>query len=53
MTSRHTEAAFESVIERHLCGAGYVAIPGADFDPERAIFGSVVLDFIRETQPTT
>jgi len=48
---RHSETAFESVIETHLLAAGYVAVPRDDFDRKRAIFPSVVLDFIRETQP--
>ena len=48
---RHTEAAFETVIEQHLLGHGYVAIPRDGFDRERAIFPSVVLDFIKDTQP--
>lgn len=51
--SRRSEAAFESVIESQLLGAGYVAVDRKDFDRERAIFPSAVLDFIRETQPTT
>ena len=50
-TPRHSEAAFESVIEHHLLGHGYVAIPRDGFDRERAIFPSVVLDFIKDTQP--
>ena len=51
MRDRRSEAAFETVIEDHLLGAGYVAVARTDFDRERAIFPSVVLDFIRETQP--
>ena len=53
MTSapRHSEAAFETVIEHHLLGHGYVAILRDGFDRERAIFPSVVLDFIKDTQP--
>ncbi|NOZ78587.1 MAG: DEAD/DEAH box helicase family protein [Acidobacteria bacterium] len=51
MPSRHSEAAFETVIEAHLLGHGYVAIPGEGFDRERAIFPETVLAFIRETQP--
>ncbi|MBS1819900.1 MAG: type I restriction endonuclease subunit R, partial [Acidobacteria bacterium] len=50
-TPRHSEAAFETVIEHHLLAHGYVAIPRDAFDRERAIFPSVVLDFIRDTQP--
>jgi type I restriction enzyme R subunit len=48
---RHSEAAFETVIEHHLLGNGYVTIDRDGFDRERAIFPSVVLDFIRDTQP--
>ena len=53
MTSmpRHSEAAFETVIEHHLLGHGYVAVSRDGFDRERAIFPSVVLDFIKDTQP--
>ena len=53
MTFRHSVAAFETVIEGHLLGAGYVRVSPSRFDPECAIFPSVVLEFIRETQPTT
>ena len=49
---KHTgEAAFETVIETHLLGNGYVSIAGEDFDRDRAIFPATVLAFIRETQP--
>ena len=48
---RTDEAAFETVIERHLLSHGYVRVPGAGFDRERAIFPDTVLAFIRETQP--
>ncbi len=52
MISRHSEADFETVIEGHLLGAGYVSVAGDSFDRERAIFPSAALEFIRETQPT-
>ena len=48
---RHSEAAFETVIEAHLLGNGYVPVAGEGFDRERAIFPETVLAFIRETQP--
>ena len=48
---RHSEAAFETVIEAHLLAHGYVAIAGAGFDRQHAIFPDTVLGFIRETQP--
>ncbi len=47
---RHTEAAFETVIEAHLLKHGYTPVPGVVFDRERAIFPETVLAFIRETQ---
>ena len=50
-TPRHSEAAFEMVIEHHLLNHGYTAVSRESFDRERAIFPSAVLDFIRETQP--
>lgn len=53
MTSapRHSEAAFETVIEHHLLEQGYVAVSREGFDRARAIFPYVVLDFIKDTQP--
>jgi type I restriction enzyme, R subunit len=50
-TPRHSEAAFETVIEQHLLKHGYVAVPRDGFDRERAIFPATVLAFVRETQP--
>ena len=47
---RHTEAAFETVIETYLLQNGYVRIEREGFDRERAIFPDEVLAFIRETQ---
>jgi type I restriction enzyme R subunit len=49
--ARHSEGAFETVIEGHLLQSGYVQIAAEGFDRERAIFPETVLDFIRETQP--
>jgi type I restriction enzyme R subunit len=48
---RHSEFAFETVIEAHLLSNGYVPVADEKFDRERAIFPEVVLDFIRQTQP--
>lgn len=48
---RHSEAAFETVIEQHLLRNGYVPIDREGFDRERAIFPEEVLTFIRVTQP--
>ena len=50
ITPRHSEAAFETVIEHHLLGHGYVIVSRDSFDRERAIFPSVVLDFVKDTQ---
>jgi type I restriction enzyme R subunit len=46
-----SEAAFEAVIEAHLLANGYVALPGAGFDRELAVFPETLLEFIQETQP--
>jgi len=48
--ARHSEAAFETVIEQHLLGHGYAQTVGT-FDPSRAIFPDEAIAFIRETQP--
>ena len=48
---RHSEGAFETVIETHLLANGYVAVDRDGFDRARAIFPETVLAFIRETQP--
>jgi len=48
--STHSEAAFETVLEKHLLDNGYVTVDPEGFDRERAIFPKVVLDFIHETQ---
>jgi type I restriction enzyme R subunit len=49
--ARHSEAAFETVLEACLLQNGYVSITPEGFDRERAIFPETVLRFIRETQP--
>ena len=51
MSQRHSEAAFETVIETQLLANGYVAVERDSFDRERAIFPETVLAFIRATQP--
>jgi hypothetical protein len=48
---RHTELAYEETVEQGLLSRGYMPLSGNDFDKERAIFPTTVLDFIRETQP--
>lgn len=47
---RHSEAAFETVIEDHLLRNGYQSVSREAFDRERGIFPEAVLAFIRETQ---
>ncbi|MEP6935038.1 MAG: type I restriction endonuclease, partial [Nitrospirota bacterium] len=47
---RHSESAFETVIEGHLLANGYISVDRDSFDRERAIFQDVVLPFIHETQ---
>jgi type I restriction enzyme R subunit len=49
--ARHSEGAFETVIEATLLANGYVGQPAEGFDKDRAIFPEAVLDFIRSTQP--
>lgn len=48
---RHSEAAFETVIEAHLLAHGYESVDAGEFDRERAIFPAAILSFIRKTQP--
>ena len=50
-SARHSESAFETVIETHLLANGYISISRDGFDRERAIFPDTILAFIRETQP--
>ncbi len=49
--ARHTEEAFEIVVEGVLLANGYVSIASDRFDRASAIFPDAVLDFIRATQP--
>jgi type I restriction enzyme R subunit len=51
MSTRHSEAAFETVIEAHLLANGYIPVHRHGFDRQRAIFPETVLTFIRATQP--
>ena len=50
MSKRHSEAAFETVIETNLLANGYVAVAGDGCDRQRAICPETVLAFIRQTQ---
>lgn len=49
--ARHSECAFETVIESTMLANGAVLEPSAGFDRDRAIFPETVLEFIRNTQP--
>src|SRR5713101_5992544 len=51
MSERHSEFAFESVIEAHLVSNGYISVDGESLKRERAIFPETILAFIRDTQP--
>lgn len=48
--ARHSEAAFEQVIEEHLLAQGYCRVNGP-YEPVRALFPDEVIAFIRATQP--
>lgn len=48
---RTSEGAFETVIETHLLGNGFIPVSREGFDRERAIFPEMMLAFIQETQP--
>jgi type I restriction enzyme, R subunit len=49
--ARHSEAAFESVIEAHFLAHGYVVLAKDGYDSATALFPAEVLDFIKTTQP--
>jgi type I restriction enzyme, R subunit len=49
--ARHSEGAFETVIEATMLASGAVPEPAAGFDRDRAIFPDTVLSFIRATHP--
>ncbi|WP_062228589.1 type I restriction endonuclease subunit R [Aureimonas frigidaquae] len=49
--ARHTEEAFEIVVEGVLLANGYSSLPSDRFDRASAIFPDAVLDFIRTAQP--
>ena len=49
MSERHSEAAFEAVIETHLLANDYVTVDRGGFDRECTIFPETVLTFVRAT----
>lgn len=49
--ARHSEGAFETVIEATMLANGALPEPVSRFDRDRAIFPETVLSFIRDTQP--
>src|SRR5262249_20217930 len=51
MSQRHSEAAFETIIEPQLRANGYLAVACNSFDHDRTICRETVLACIRATQP--
>jgi len=52
MPGRHTEKAFEAAIESQLLTvAGYTKVDPATFDCSRSLDPTILIPFIRETQP--
>ena len=52
MAINHREIAFEAAIEHHLLNtAGYVKADPKNFDRQRAIDPTVLIPFVKETQP--
>ncbi len=52
MSKQHDEKAFETAIEKHLLTkGGYIKAESADFDFERGFDPTLLLSFIKETQP--
>jgi type I restriction enzyme R subunit len=49
--ARHSEGAFETVIEATMLDNGAVPEPATGYDRDRAIFPDAILNFIRDTQP--
>lgn len=49
--ARHSEGAFETVLEATMLANGAAPEPASGFDRDRAIFPETVLSFIRDTQP--
>lgn len=49
--TRHTEEAFETVVESALLSSGYNALASRQFNRTAAIFPDPVIAFIRSTQP--
>ena len=49
--ARHTEEAFEIVVEDVLLGNGYASITSDKFDRASALFPDPIIAFIRSTQP--
>ena len=46
---RHSETAFEQVVENHVLQNGYIKV-SSSFDRARAIFPDEAINFIRTTQ---
>ncbi|MDZ8052200.1 MAG: type I restriction endonuclease subunit R [Aulosira sp. ZfuVER01] len=48
--AKHTETAFENVIENHFLSHGYIKVLDK-FDRTRALFPNIAIAFIQQTQP--
>lgn len=51
MSRIHTEQTFEAEIEAHLLAHGYESTTPSDFDPDKALFPRLVIEFVQATQP--
>lgn len=51
MSDQYKEKNFEDAIEDHLLRSGYEKVKAENFDHEHALFTSVLIPFIQETQP--
>lgn len=51
MSSNYKEIAFETTIENYLISAGYSKRSSTFFDPKKSLDPSLILDFIKQTQP--
>lgn len=51
LSTVHSEVAFEQSMTDAFLATGYAVVDAMGFDRERGLFPSIVIDFIRETQP--
>ena len=50
MSAQTSEHAFESTVESMLGQAGWISVPVAEWDVDRALFLDCVVDFLQSTQ---